>query len=459
MLIANPSATSQSPADTALTFSLQLTADDVPPSALSAAALMLLDTLGVCIAAQPMEAGQIARDVALRLYGAGAALDQAPMLFDGRLASRAGAAFAAATQIDNLDGHDGYNPTKGHIGVAVVPALAAMAHGEASLSGRDALAALVASYEVAGRAGIALHASVEDYHTSGAWNALGVAVIAARLTQMSAEELRHAWGIAEYHGPRSQMMREIANPTMLHDGSGMGALVGVSAALMAQMGFTGAPALTVEAPEAAPYWADLGHFWQMEHQYIKPYPICRWAHAAIDAVQALRLEHHVLPDQIEAIEVRSFHNAVQLFSAMPKTTSQAQYSLGFAVAVMAVHGEIALQHISGEGLSDPKVADLLPRIRLVEAPAHEARYPAGRWADVGITLKDGTQLESGDTHARGGPERPFDQGDITDKFMVFSVPVLGEERAGAIRDAALSLTEPGVPFTVLSDLLVDPPAR
>ena len=49
--------------------------------------------------------------------------------------------------------------------------------------------------------------------------------------------LRHALGIAEYHGPRSQMMREIDNPTMLHDGSGMGALVGVNAALLA----SGAP--------------------------------------------------------------------------------------------------------------------------------------------------------------------------------------------------------------------------
>ena len=43
---------------------------------------------------------------------------------------------------------------------------------------------------------------------------------------LSPDQLRQALGIAEYHGPRSQMMREIATPTMLHDGSGMGALVG-----------------------------------------------------------------------------------------------------------------------------------------------------------------------------------------------------------------------------------------
>ena len=49
------------------------------------------------------------------------------MLFDGREASLAGAAYAAATQTDNLDAHDGYNPVKGHIGVAVIPALLALA--------------------------------------------------------------------------------------------------------------------------------------------------------------------------------------------------------------------------------------------------------------------------------------------------------------------------------------------
>ena len=75
----------------------------------------------------------------------------------------------------------GYNPTKGHIGCAVVPALFAFAEARPELSARDALSALVMSYEVAARAAMALHATVSDYHTSGAWNALGVAALGCRL--------------------------------------------------------------------------------------------------------------------------------------------------------------------------------------------------------------------------------------------------------------------------------------
>lgn len=437
-------------------FTLGRTAEAFPEPVMAAAALAFLDTLGIVIAAGPMEAGIIARETACLLYGAGPGAIPARMLFDGRRVSLAGAAFAAATQTDNLDGHDGYNPTKGHIGVVAVPALAALAEGMPELSGPAALAALVTCYEVAGRAAIALHATVSDYHTSGAWNALGVAAMAARLRGMTAGELREALGIAEYHGPRSQMMREIATPTMLHDGSGWGVLVGLTAAVMAERGFTGAPAITVEAPEVAEYWADLGAFWQMQHQYVKPYPICRWAHAAIDATRTLVLAEDLHPEGIAAVEVATFHNAAQLFPGMPDTTSKAQYSLPFAVAAMAVHRRIGVEQISGVGLSDPEVAAFLPKISVREEPRYEARFPTGRWADVTITLTDGRVLRSGDTHARGGPEAPTTRDEVIAKFMDFAAPVVGQVRAGAIRDAALALMAPESRFADLAHHLYAP---
>lgn len=438
-------------------FTLRRKAEDFPEAARNSAALMLLDTLGVLIGAAPMEAGVIARETAATLYG-GAGAYSARMPFDGRRVSVAGSAYAAATQIDNLDGHDGYNPTKGHIGVVVVPALAALSETIDDISGAEALATIITGYEIAGRAGIALHASVSEYHTSGAWNALGVVAMSARLRGLTDEQLRHALGVAEYHGPRSQMMREIATPTMLHDGSGWGAMVGVSAAVLAEKGFTGAPAITLEADDAAPHWADLGRFWQMDHQYVKPYPVCRWAHAAIDATRALKLAHTLTPDQIARVEVRCFDEAAQLFQTMPDTTSKAQYSLPFAVAIMLTHGRIGLEHISGAGLTAQDIAAFLPRIEVSEHHRHSDRFPLGRWSDVAITLTDGRVLESGDTHARGGPEAPLSREEVIGKFREFAAPVLGDARAMAIEDAALGLTGENARLSDLTQHLFEPPA-
>ena len=78
-------------------------------------------------------------------------------------------------------------------------------------------------------------------------------------------------GIAEYHGPRSQMMRCMDHPTMVKDGSDWGAMCGVSAARMAKAGFTGAPALTLQTE----HWQHLGADLLILQQYFKPYPVCR----------------------------------------------------------------------------------------------------------------------------------------------------------------------------------------
>ena len=152
----------------------------------------------------------------------------AGLMFDGRRVSLVGAALANGMTIDAFDAHDGHVLTKGHAGAAVLPGALAFAEAAGgSIAGQDFIADLVVGYEVAIRAGIATHRTAPDYHTSGSWNALGVAAIGARRLGLDAAQTREALGIAEYHGPRSQMMRCIDFPTMVKDGSGWGAMTGV----------------------------------------------------------------------------------------------------------------------------------------------------------------------------------------------------------------------------------------
>jgi 2-methylcitrate dehydratase PrpD len=84
--------------------------------------------------------------------------------------------------------------------------------------GSEILLCLTLGYELACRTALAQHASVPDYHTSGAW--VAVAGVAARLRRLDRTQTAHAMGIAERHGPHSQMMHYIDHLTMLKDGSG-----------------------------------------------------------------------------------------------------------------------------------------------------------------------------------------------------------------------------------------------
>lgn len=429
---------------------------EIPDAALRHCSTLLIDTLGVAAGATVLEVGQIARDHAVEFHAAGSEANAATMLFDGRRVSLTGAAWALGTQIDNLDGHDGYAPCKGHIGAAVVPALMAFAERHPQMTGPQALAAMTMAYELAARAGLSLHATVSDYHTSGAWNALGVAALGCRMEGSTFEQLRHALGIAEYHGPRSQMMREIDNPTMLHDGSGMGALVGSTATLLAMRGFTGAPAVTIEAPEVATFWADLGQHWTVAENYIKPYPSCRWAHAAIDAVRQLMKTEGLTAEQVEHIEVRTFDEAARLFAGVPESTTQAQYSMNFVIATLLKHGHIAPEHIEGAGLSDPEVAALIPRISAVPSDRHNATFPEGRWSDVVVTTRDGRSLASGDVAARGGVDAWMDDGQVEEKFHSFCAGILSEERTRAIWAMRDRLLQPDSHLSELAALALAP---
>lgn len=429
---------------------------DIPDDALDMAALLLIDTLGVSAGATQLEPSVIARDYAVDFQAASDPALSAPILFDGRQAAIPGVAFAGATQIDNLDGHDGFNPVKGHIGCAVVPALLAFAHSQPDLSARTALSILAMSYEIGARAGLALHGTVSDYHTSGAWNALAVAAIGCRMRGATPEQLREALGIAEYHGPRSQMMREIEHPTMLHDGSGMGAMTGAMAAILALRGFQGAPAITVEREDAAPFWADLGSRWTILENYIKPYPICRWAHAPLDGLHSIMRDHDLSADNIQHVRVGTFTESAALYPGVPQTTGQAQYSLAFALAILMQHGHVGPEHIAGKGLRDSAVAALMPRISVQVEDRHNAHFPQYRMADVSVTTTDDRVLTSGDVHARGSLDAPLSEREVEEKFHNFASPTIGATRAADIWTMRRHLLEPGVRLAELS-ALVHPP--
>jgi 2-methylcitrate dehydratase PrpD len=434
-----------------------LTYDQLPGDVLRILRRSFLDTMGVAAIGCTTDMSRIARRGAMALFGVAQA-GPARILMDGQSVSPAGAAMAGAFTIDSIDAHDGTSPCKGHAGSAIFPSLLAMADANASqgraLDGKGFAALLAAAYEVSYRAGLVQHATCADYHTSGAWTAVGVAAAGAKLLNCPAKVIRHAAGIGEYHGPRSQMMRCIDFPTMLRDGVGWGAPSGVTAAYLAQMGFTGAPALTCEGAEAAPFWADLGQAWRLvADTHYKPYPCCRWAHPALDAVHELMTAHALNHTMIGSVDIRTFHNATRLAGHTPKTPDEFTYAIAFPVATMIVRGQLGIEELTPDTLKDPDILRISQATRLIDDD-HYTRISVGkRWADVTLILKDGRQFRSSARTPRGDADMPLSDTEILDKFKAFTIPVLGEVRARKLARLTLgfdSLDQAG--FADLLDL-------
>ena len=438
-----------------IAFIYELSYADLPDSVVHQAKRCLLDLIGVAASGRQTELSRIVHSYAVSQMGA-SGQGGARLIFDGRRASPTGVAYAGASTIDAFDAHDGHRLTKGHAGVALLPSLLAVTDMSGRWDGRELLTALVLGYELATRAGIALHASVSDYHTSGAWNALGCAAIVARHLRLDESRTRHALGIAEYHGPRSQMMRCIDHPTMVKDGSGWGALAGVSAAYLAADGFTGAPAILLDGSETSePIWSDLGQRWLILEQYFKPYPVCRWAQPAVEAAASLVRKHPSCPSRIAEIEIRTFGHGVKLGARHPGTTEEAQYALGFPVAAFLVRGRLGAEEIGSGGLADAQIKEMASRIRLVEDERFSALFPAERVAVVSLTLDDGSVLTSEPTRARGDPEAPLSDEDILEKLRSLT-EMLPSSRQTTIEQSVMALDSDKFAAAALGDAVLAP---
>jgi 2-methylcitrate dehydratase PrpD len=433
--------------------------DDLPLPVQERVRFLLLDLLGTGLAGSGTELHRAVLRYARRNLTGG----RARALFTDAALSPEGAALVGGMTIDAIDAHDGHRLTKGHVGCGLLPALLAALEdagrsvGGREITGTEFLTLLVAGYEIGSRAGIALHATAPDYHTSGAWNAVNCAALTAHVLGLDDEAFGHALGIAEYHGPRSQMMRVIAHPTMLKDGSGWGAIAGVSAAYLALEGFTGAPAITILGPDVAGVWDDFGAQWHVMQQYIKGFPVCRWAQPATQAALDLVVQHKLCADEIEAVEVHSFREGLALCRTVPDTTEVAQYSIGWPVAAALTRGKIGVAEISQSAFDAFDLRAMLARITYFENAQMNARFPAERFAVVRLKLQSKGWVESPWTTAKGDPETAYSTAEISEKFFQLGADVSGLAHLQSIHDAVLGLDDTAQSFDRLCQYIYTAP--
>ena len=372
-------------------FATGLTWADVPAAVQRRLAWLTLDLATVSVAARELPSVAIAADYASSVHAG----IEATALLDGRGLAAPGAAFANGVLANALDFDDGHRITKGHPGAIVIPAALAAAESRGASCEEFLLAALI-GYEVAIRAGIELHGREVEYHASGAWGSLGAAVACARLFGMDADRLAHAVNIAEYHAPIAHMSRAVTDPAMTKDAVGWGSFMGMSAALLAEAGFTGLRSQGLDALDVA----SLGRDWQVLDVYVKPYPCCRWSQQALDG--ALALLPQLGDREITTVEIHTFAAADWLSTRRPETTEEMQYSMVWPVAVALSAGRFGAPEALPSAI-DARTEAIAATTRVVIDPQLDAEFPARRLSRLVVRTTDGSVFNSGVVEAPGEP--------------------------------------------------------
>jgi 2-methylcitrate dehydratase PrpD len=222
-----------------------------------------------------------------------------------------GAAFVNAIGANLLDYDDTHLRTVIHPAAPVAPVVLALAE-QRGLAGSAALHAFILGMEVACRIGNSVSPAhyARGWHITSSCGIFGAAAAGAKLLGLDAERTAHAIGIAS-----SQSAGTVENlPSAGKNVSvGNAARNGLFAALLAEQGYTAAPAALEgplgwaramgDVPVVEEIVGDLGKRWEAARNTYKPYPAGIVMHAVIDACLALRREHGLRAEDIAEVVV------------------------------------------------------------------------------------------------------------------------------------------------------------
>jgi 2-methylcitrate dehydratase PrpD len=428
----------------------RLTYDDIPAEVLARAKALTLDFLGSAIRAR-REAESTPSLVkmieTLKLDADG----EATVFGDSKRWTPAIAALLNGAMGHSLDFDDTHADSSLHPSAPVVPA--AFAVGEiVGASGRDVLTAIVAGYEICCRLGNALDPTshyARGFHPTATAGTYGAAAAAGKLYGLSEEQIVSAFGVSGSQAAGS--LQFLVNGAWNKRYQvGAAAMNGVIAATLAKNDFIGASEsvegkhglLVGYSDDAHPdkAVADLGQVYETMKIGVKPYPSCRYTHAAIDALIAMRREHNLTPDQVKRVEIGLHRNGITLTGdaatkRRPNSIVGGQFSMFFTGAIALDQGRFGWDDYVR--LGDESIHKLAEKFDVVQDPQLEGRtHPFG--ARVSIETEDGGVHERIYADPSGEPDTFPDAGAMQHKFLQLARPVLNGE-AERFADAILSL--------------------
>jgi len=405
----------------------------LPPDVAREAKHRILDTLAAMVSGSHLQAGEMA--IAFARAQGGTA--EATVLTTDIRTTAVNAALANG-MFGHADETDDFEPvTKAHPGSHVVPAALAMAEREGR-SGADLIAAVTLGYDVCCRFLLALGPDlVRGSHRSaeGTSSTMGAAAAAASLAGLDEKGMRYALSYAaqQVSGIWS-WVRDAGHVEKAFDFAGMGARNGVTAAIMAQMGFTGVwdvldgehNALIALSTDPTPeeIVAGLGSRFFVTETAIKLFSVGYPIQAPLDAFLTLVREHKLSIDNVERIVVKLPEDGARIVNNRSMPDVNCQYVIAFALVEGAVSFEDSHSY---ERMKDPKVLAAKERVQLI-ADRALMDPTAPRSGRVEVTLRDGGTVSHFTRHPPGTKENPLNTERVNEKARSLMTPVLGAER-------------------------------
>jgi 2-methylcitrate dehydratase PrpD len=161
----------------------------------------------------------------------------------------------------------------------------------------------------------------------------------------------------------------------------------------------------------------LGTKWRIPEYSFKPYPCCRCNHTAIGIGIALH-DEGIDAAAVESMEIGLGHTnwltVGEPYDAKRDSVVHAQFNISYSFARALADGRVDLRTYQKPAITDPAIAALAPRIRVVSDSAIDPT--AIEPARVKLSLRDGRSIERATNTIKGSPQSPMSEEELTAKF-------------------------------------------
>jgi 2-methylcitrate dehydratase len=419
------------------------------PDAVYQAKRFLLDSLGCALGGYRQHDVEIALQVLEEIAAPG----PATLIGSGRRVDAVSASLANALMIRCMDYNDIYwRQDPAHPSDIFPAALAGCERARGD--GRELIVGLVLGHEFECRF---CEAAIPGIRERGWHHATLTAfvspIVAARALRLDWQQMQHAIGIsASRHAAlgavtagKLTMMKNTVDPLATQSG--------VLAALLAEKGYTG-PEHVVEGKEGlahclGPEWklgvltAGLGESWRITQCGMKAFPTEALTHTPISAVLDLVREHHLKPEQVEKIRIRSLARAADILSDPskydPRSKETADHSLPYVIAAALVDRQVTPRQFTPERIMDPAIRAQLRKVEVVADPEIEKVFPALQRVIVLIRTSGGKEFTKQLDFPKGDPRNPLSDHEIEEKFAALADGVLSKAAQQRVLEAVWKL--------------------
>ncbi len=404
---------------------LTLRAEAIPASVRQRVEELLIDVVGLCVAARRTD---YVRAVAAAVDAGGGctAIGQA-----GGFSAEA-AALINGTAAHGEDFDDTFEGGPVHSSAVVIPAVLATAE-RFQRHGRDTLPAIVAGVEALCRLSMVVPKAIHKagFHPTSVLGVMGAALAASRTLGHDRRQCVDALGIAgSLASGIIEYLAEGAWTKRMHPG--WAAQSGVQAARLAGQGFLG-PRTVLEGTHGLFYAfarslegnfdvlaEGFGEKWFVDSITFKPYATGTMNQPYIDCALRLRERGFRLEDVKEILCETAEGYVHRLWEPLaskhrPANAYAAKFSTPFNIAVALVTGGAGLAAFTEETATDARIVALASKVRYVVDPDNP--YPKAFTGHIRMTLNDGRVLEERQGHIRGGAHEPLSRGEIEAKCL------------------------------------------